>query len=252
MCCRHCLTAHKQENGSAPTERTELMAKPQHDNNASVVKTLLSDETRSHISGVSSHNSSSHPSSSMRSATTYQKYAFPRCDLHTLGLLGGYPAIVLNLVHKISQLTSLYLEVHTCSSVDQALTSSIVRFKPGKGTFGEVLLARANQIRHNEVETLVVVKSLQSLEERDQIEFRREMDMFGKMNHPNIVKLLGVCRDMEPQFMITEYCEWVRCLASGSYRNKLSQLTQLKNSIEHSIAATCKVFFKVRFRKVII
>ena len=76
--------------------------------------------------------------------------------------------------------------------------------------------------------------------------------MFGKMNHPNIVKLLGVCRDMEPQFMITEYCEWVRCLASGSYRNKLSQLTQLKNSIEHSIAATCKVFFKVRFRKVII
>ena len=64
-------------------------------------------------------------------------------------------------------------------------------------------------LRDGESDTLVVVKSLLSRDENHQFEFRRELDMFGKLNTEHVVKLLGVCRDTEPQLLITEYCEWV-------------------------------------------
>jgi PTK7 protein tyrosine kinase 7 len=80
----------------------------------------------------------------------------------------------------------------------------------GKGHYGDVFLAKAHGIMDGEPETLVVVKSLLTRDEAHHFEFRREMDLFNKLNHEHVVKLLGVCREMEPQFLITEYCEWVR------------------------------------------
>ncbi len=79
----------------------------------------------------------------------------------------------------------------------------------GKGHYGDVFLAKAHGIKDGEAETLVVVKSLLSRDEGHHFEFRREIDMFGRLNHEHVTRLLGVCRDMEPQFIITEYCEWV-------------------------------------------
>ncbi|XP_067682833.1 inactive tyrosine-protein kinase 7-like [Haliotis asinina] len=78
----------------------------------------------------------------------------------------------------------------------------------GKGQYGDVFLAKARGIRQTEIETLVVVKSLLMKDEHTFFNFRQEMDMYSKLDHPNIVRLLGVCRDMEPQFLITEYCDW--------------------------------------------
>ncbi|KAG8429625.1 hypothetical protein GDO86_019675 [Hymenochirus boettgeri] len=37
--------------------------------------------------------------------------------------------------------------------------------------------------------------------------FRRELDMFSKLNHANVVRLLGQCREMEPHYMILEYVD---------------------------------------------
>ena len=85
----------------------------------------------------------------------------------------------------------------------------------GKGHYGDVFLARAHGIRDGEVETLVAVKSLLSPEESHQIEYRREIDLFARVNHENIIKLLGVCREMEPQFIITEYLDWVWIILSN-------------------------------------
>lgn len=80
----------------------------------------------------------------------------------------------------------------------------------GKGQYGDVFLAKAHHIRgESEPETLVVVKSLLTRDEFHHREFRREIDMFAKANHEHVVRLLGLCREMEPQFLITEYCEWV-------------------------------------------
>lgn len=75
----------------------------------------------------------------------------------------------------------------------------------GKGEFGEVLLCKAKGIEEGEEETVVLVKSLQTRDEQLQLDFRREAEMFAKLSHPNVVRLLGLCREAEPHYMILEY-----------------------------------------------
>ncbi|XP_055492113.1 inactive tyrosine-protein kinase 7 [Leucoraja erinacea] len=77
----------------------------------------------------------------------------------------------------------------------------------GKGEYGEVFLAKAKGIDKSEPETVVLVKSLTTRDEQLQLEFRREFEMFSKMNHSHVVRLLGLCREVEPQYMITEYVD---------------------------------------------
>ncbi|MGH0157771.1 UNVERIFIED_CONTAM: hypothetical protein FKN15_058560 [Acipenser sinensis] len=77
----------------------------------------------------------------------------------------------------------------------------------GKGEFGEVFLAKAKGVEDPETETVVLVKSLQARDEQLQMDFRREFEMFGKLNHGNVVRLLGLCREAEPHYMILEYVD---------------------------------------------
>lgn len=79
----------------------------------------------------------------------------------------------------------------------------------GKGEFGEVLLSKAKGIEENQEETVVLVKSLQTRDEQLQLDFRREAEMFAKLSHPNVVRLLGLCREAEPHYMILEYYDLV-------------------------------------------
>lgn len=82
----------------------------------------------------------------------------------------------------------------------------------GKGEFGEVVLTRAQGIVDGEKETMVMVKALQSRDENVHFEFKREMDMFHKLNHDNVVRLLGICRDAEPALVILEFTDVVSSL----------------------------------------
>ncbi|XP_042358231.1 inactive tyrosine-protein kinase 7 [Plectropomus leopardus] len=75
----------------------------------------------------------------------------------------------------------------------------------GKGEFGEVLLCKAKGIEESEEEMVVLVKSLQTRDEQLQLDFRREAEMFAKLSHPNVVRLLGLCREAEPHYTILEY-----------------------------------------------
>lgn len=83
---------------------------------------------------------------------------------------------------------------------------------PGRGEFGEVFLAKAKGAEDGEGEALVLVKSLQTRDEQLQLDFRREAEMFGKLNHSNVVRLLGLCREAEPHYMVLEYVDLVRAL----------------------------------------
>lgn len=56
------------------------------------------------------------------------------------------------------------------------------------------------------------MKSLQTRDEQLQLDFRREAEMFGKLNHANVVRLLGLCREAEPHYMVLEYVDLVRAL----------------------------------------
>lgn len=78
----------------------------------------------------------------------------------------------------------------------------------GKGEFGEILLAKL-KAGEDEEEMVVLVKSLQTRDEQIQAEFRRECEMFAKLSHVNVARLLGVCRETEPHYMILEYTDMV-------------------------------------------
>ena len=54
------------------------------------------------------------------------------------------------------------------------------------------------------------MKSLLSKEDHHYFEFNKELEMYSRMDHNNVVKVLGVCREAEPFIMITEHCDWVR------------------------------------------
>ena len=79
----------------------------------------------------------------------------------------------------------------------------------GKTQFGDVFLAKARGIRPGEIETQVVVKSLITKEEHHFYEFQREIEMYSRLDQNNVIKVLGVCRETDPQFYIMEHCDWV-------------------------------------------
>lgn len=85
--------------------------------------------------------------------------------------------------------------------------------------FGDVFLAKAPGLIPDNDEQLVYVKSLLNSDENIQIEFRAEVEMFSKMNHERICRLLALCKEREPIYMVMEYCEWVSDVVK--YHSKL-------------------------------
>ncbi|KYN01458.1 Tyrosine-protein kinase-like 7, partial [Cyphomyrmex costatus] len=89
-----------------------------------------------------------------------------------------------------------------------ASRSNLKELKPlGRGEFGEIYSTKY-QI-DGDKESLVMVKSL--INTKDEIalqEFKRHLDLVHKLNHENVVKLIGLCREEEPDYMILEYTDW--------------------------------------------
>lgn len=98
----------------------------------------------------------------------------------------------------------------------------------GRGEFGDIMIAKLpksalpiNEKRNSSASTptgppedkelIVMVKSLTQIKDEAALtEFKREIDIFSKVTHENIVKLYGLCREVEPHYMILEYTDWVR------------------------------------------
>lgn len=89
---------------------------------------------------------------------------------------------------------------------------------------GEVYLAQAKGLGNSTAPVqdgtdnssnlgVVMVKSLnETRNEAALLEFRRQLDMFQRVNHPNIVSLLGLCREQDPHYMLLQYSDWVSLL----------------------------------------
>uniref|UniRef100_A0AAY4DN54 Protein tyrosine kinase 7 (inactive) n=1 Tax=Denticeps clupeoides TaxID=299321 RepID=A0AAY4DN54_9TELE len=123
----------------------------------------------------------------------------------------------------------------------------------GKGEFGEVFLAKAKADEIEE-ETVVLVKSLQTRDEQLQQEFRREADMFAKLSHANIARLLGMCREAEPHYMILEYSDmgdlkqFLKVCKSKDEKNKVQPLsTKQKVSVCLQVARGMEHLSNQRF-----
>ena len=78
----------------------------------------------------------------------------------------------------------------------------------GEGAFGVVYEANAVGIEGEGTTSIVAVKQLRG-ESSPQIveDFFREVDFMSRLDHPRVVRLLGVCSQMEPFAMIFEYMD---------------------------------------------
>ncbi|GAB0095531.1 Tyrosine-protein kinase receptor [Sergentomyia squamirostris] len=76
----------------------------------------------------------------------------------------------------------------------------------GQGAFGRVFQAKAPGLIGGEEFTLVAVKMLKDDATSDlQVDFEREACLLAEFDHPNIVKLLGVCALGRPMCLLFEY-----------------------------------------------
>ncbi|XP_071506845.1 proto-oncogene tyrosine-protein kinase ROS-like [Diadema antillarum] len=79
----------------------------------------------------------------------------------------------------------------------------------GSGAFGEVFEGSALDILGSgSGESRVAVKTLRKgATDQEKDEFLKEATIMGKFKHPNIVSLMGVCLDNDPQYIILELME---------------------------------------------
>ena len=78
----------------------------------------------------------------------------------------------------------------------------------GQGHFGVVVQAEAANIEEGKEVSTVAIKVLkEGASPQFKKEFFREASLMCAFDHPNILKLLGVCIEMEPLCMIFEYME---------------------------------------------
>ncbi|XP_022901245.2 tyrosine-protein kinase transmembrane receptor Ror2 [Onthophagus taurus] len=76
----------------------------------------------------------------------------------------------------------------------------------GQGAFGRVFQAKAPDLVSGEEFTLVAVKMLKDDATEDlQDDFEKEACLLAEFDHPNIVKLLGVCAIGRPMCLLFEY-----------------------------------------------
>ena len=78
----------------------------------------------------------------------------------------------------------------------------------GQGNFGMVMKGEAKDVIPDQPSTLVAIKILKEGSNGDtRSNFVHEAVLVNRFDHPNILKLLGVCFDVEPFYIIFEYME---------------------------------------------
>ncbi|XP_069601614.1 muscle, skeletal receptor tyrosine-protein kinase [Ranitomeya imitator] len=104
----------------------------------------------------------------------------------------------------------------------------------GEGAFGRVFQARAPGLLPYEPFTMIAVKMLKEEASADmQADFQREAALMAEFDHPNIVKLLGVCAVGKPMCLLFEY------MAHGDLNEYLRHRSpRALSSLSHSSLAT--------------
>ena len=104
--------------------------------------------------------------------------------------------VPVSTVMGIEQLPNIPRENITCMS------------ELGQGNFGTVMKGEAKDVAPDQSSTLVAIKYLrEGSDSNARNDFMREAVVVNQFDHPNILKLLGVCFDQEPYFITFEYME---------------------------------------------
>ncbi|XP_052747912.1 tyrosine-protein kinase-like otk isoform X2 [Galleria mellonella] len=89
----------------------------------------------------------------------------------------------------------------------------------GRGEFGEVMLAKIDMCQVKKLKSKddaelepkmrqVLVKVLTTKDETQLSEFKRQLELFGRIRHENIVRLIGLCNEADPHYMLLEHTDW--------------------------------------------
>ena len=123
----------------------------------------------------------------------FEAKAFPRiADLLKYHVNNGMPvtrnsgAILLNAITKDDRWALRHSNVQVGKRI-------------GKGAFGEVCEATLSNTRER-----VAVKTCRSNELQDMDKFLQEADILKQYEHPNVVRLIGVCAEKEPVYIVME------------------------------------------------
>lgn len=129
------------------------------------------------------------------------------------------PSLLENGFHHLPKSRSSPTSSSTSTSERLQYQRSNLEYqsKLGSGVFGDVHLMKVVRSKNaNELERLVVVKLFTNKDENVYAELLQEIDMYAKLDHPNVTKLIGICREKEPFMIVCEYLDYVRKLASDS------------------------------------
>ncbi|XP_077977455.1 proto-oncogene tyrosine-protein kinase ROS-like [Glandiceps talaboti] len=124
-----------------------------------------------------------------------------------LATLRAYPNAVIrqsNAFYAVGNLPELDVELPLFPRERLKLVTFL-----GSGAFGEVFEGLALDITgDNSGETKVAVKTLRKgATDQEKEEFLKEAQLMSNFKHPHILRLLGVCLDNDPQFIILELME---------------------------------------------
>ena len=124
----------------------------------------------------------------------------------------------------------------------------------GQGNFGMVMKGEAKGIISGEPSTLVAIKVLKENSGKDaKDDFIKEALHMSQFNHPNILKLLGVCFKKEPFCLIFEYMDlgdlnnYLRKTAVNSSRSSSTLTSQQLVDMAINIAAGLEYLAVRRF-----
>jgi serine/threonine protein kinase len=115
----------------------------------------------------------------------------------------------------------------------------------GQGNFGVVFYAKAEGVFEGEKETEVAVKTLKEEEHCSEAleDFVREAKLMFSFDHQNIVKILGVCTEEMPFYLIFEYmdkgdlAQFLRSSASSFQRHCMNPLDgRLRSRTESTLS----------------
>ncbi|CAH4037439.1 unnamed protein product [Pieris brassicae] len=89
----------------------------------------------------------------------------------------------------------------------------------GRGEFGDVYLAKLDLLQVKKLRNkddpdtepkvrAVMIKALNTKDEHQLAEFRRQLDLFSRVRHENISRLFGLCNESDPHYMVLEHTDW--------------------------------------------
>ena len=80
-------------------------------------------------------------------------------------------------------------------------------------------------------ESLVMVKSLLSRNEAHIAACRREVELFSRVSHDHVTRLVTLCCKIEPLYLVTEYSEWVRSFSRSLvlFSTRVARLARMRD-----------------------